>query len=244
MQTSEYARIYALEDEHWWYRGVHDLVEDIVRARGRKDLAILDAGCGTGGLLAQLQHYGTVAGCDYADEALACCRQRGFAAVVHADLNTWAPDENRYDVIVSVDVLYHAAIADDLAIVKKLARGLRSGGVLILHLPAFNWLRRRHDVAVATKRRYTRHDVRAMVVAAGLRPRMLTYRLPWLFGIAVMQKMWETLCGTVSTAHSDLQPVPGWLNRALLSIVHGENIAVRWGLAMPLGTSVFCVAEK
>jgi len=244
MQASEYASIYALEDEHWWYRGVHELVADVVRARGRTDLAILDAGCGTGGLMAQLQRYGTVTGCDYADAALACCRRRGLVSIVQADLNTWAPAENHYDVIVSVDVLYHAAIADDLAIVQKLARGLRSGGMLILHLPAFNWLRRRHDVAVATKRRYTRRDVRAMVVEAGLRPRMLTYRMPWLCGLALVQKTWETLRGTVNTAHSDLQPLPGWLNSVLLGMVRGENAAVRRGIPMPVGTSVLCVAEK
>jgi SAM-dependent methyltransferase len=243
MQPSEYARIFALEQTHWWYCGVHELVESMVRARGRRDLRILDAGCGTGGLLARLQQYGAATGCDYADAAVAFCRQRGLT-VTQANLNTWTPPAGQYDVIVSVDVLYHEAIDDDAAVVQRLATGLCRGGLLMLHLPALESLRRQHDIAVATKRRYTRGDIRAMVTAAGLRPCLLSYRLPWLACVALAQKGWEALQRTGATAQSDLRPTTGWINSMLRAVVRAENALVRRGLPMPVGTSVFCVAER
>ncbi len=243
MQPSEYASIFALEQTHWWYCGVHELVASMVRARGRRDVRILDAGCGTGGLLARLQQYGDAVGCDYADAAVAFCRQRGLT-VTQANLNTWAPPAGQYDVIVSVDVLYHQAIADDAAVVQRLATGLRPGGELILHLPALEWLRRQHDIAVATKRRYTRRDVRLMIEAAGLRVRLLSYRLPWLACVALAQKGWEALRRNGARAQSDLRPLTGWINSLLLAAVRAENAVVRRGLPLPVGTSVFCVAAR
>ena len=53
--------------------------------------------------------------------------------------------DQSFDAVVSLDVLYHAAVTDDRAAVRELARVLRPGGALILNLPAYDWLRSGHD---------------------------------------------------------------------------------------------------
>src|SRR5262252_3142541 len=52
MEAAEYDRMDAVEQDMWWYRALHRrLLAAVTEVRG----ALLDAGCGTGGLLARLR---------------------------------------------------------------------------------------------------------------------------------------------------------------------------------------------
>jgi len=57
VERVEYERMHAVEDRMWWYRGLRTLVAELfTRALSRSPSAgaVLDAGCGTGGMLARL----------------------------------------------------------------------------------------------------------------------------------------------------------------------------------------------
>ena len=55
MERREYERMHALEGRLWWYRGLHGLMVDLVETMtAGRTRPLLDAGCGTGGLLAAL----------------------------------------------------------------------------------------------------------------------------------------------------------------------------------------------
>ena len=55
MERAEYERMNATEDHMWWYRAAHQRLLDAWRAHpGPAAAALLDAGCGTGGLLRRL----------------------------------------------------------------------------------------------------------------------------------------------------------------------------------------------
>ncbi|HLY57408.1 MAG TPA: class I SAM-dependent methyltransferase, partial [Stellaceae bacterium] len=54
MNRDEYPKMRAVEDRMWWYRGLH---ANLLAMAGLPDLPpgpVLDAGCGTGGLLRRL----------------------------------------------------------------------------------------------------------------------------------------------------------------------------------------------
>ena len=51
MEPAEYLKMDAAEDGMWWYRALHARLMDAVAS---VDGAVLDAGCGTGGLLAAM----------------------------------------------------------------------------------------------------------------------------------------------------------------------------------------------
>ena len=57
MERAEYERMHEVEDRMWWYRGLRALAAQLlVRALpgSRGDGPVLDAGCGTGGMLREL----------------------------------------------------------------------------------------------------------------------------------------------------------------------------------------------
>jgi 2-polyprenyl-3-methyl-5-hydroxy-6-metoxy-1,4-benzoquinol methylase len=102
-------------------------LEDI----GRKDLRIIEVGCGAAWLTPSLTPFGTVTGTDLSDELLA------KAQVRHPDIKFIAGDFMRldfggepYDVAVSLEVLSH--VPDQQAFVAKIAGLLKPGGHLML----------------------------------------------------------------------------------------------------------------
>lgn len=248
MNEREYALMFAVEERHWWFVALHELVVRCVsrEAARQGSLAMLDAGCGTGRLCRLLQSFGEVSGCDIAPAALDFCRQRDievFAADLnHADLGT-----ARYDVITSIDVLYHQAIRDDAPVLAAMHRALKPGGVLILNLVAFEFLRSTHDLAVHTRERYSRGLLLGRLHRAGFAVDTATYRLAPLFPVIALIRLGKRLLhrdrGGNSEVSSDVTMPPLWLNRLLLELLRLENRLVG-RLSIPFGTSLFVVARK
>ena len=247
MKQNEYYKMYQFENEYWWYRGLHELGRDYVEKLKKSDphsqLNILDAGCGTGRMMEILAPYGTVEGIDHAKAAISLCQERGLEKVRLGDLNTWEPLAEQYDVIVCHDVIYISTIADDMAVVKKFQRALKKDGILILNLPAFNALKRKHDIAVFGIRRYRKKKTLHRLKDLGLVPVHATYRLPWLFFIMLVQKHVVDRFSK-GEAESDLKILPAFLNSSLFWLHRLENRIITAGIPLPFGSSLFLVCRK
>ena len=58
MEQEVYGQLYAMEDDHWWFRGRRAVIWALLgRARLPDSPRILDAGCGTG---RNLREYGAL----------------------------------------------------------------------------------------------------------------------------------------------------------------------------------------
>ncbi len=246
MRPDEYAAMYQVEDHHWWYTGMRRILDALLRPHlnGRTGrLAILDAGCGTGGNSQYLQRYGRVTGLDAAAEALRFARRRPGLTLLRGSVDRLPFRDASFDLVLSNDVLCHLFVQDDLRAMREFARVLRPGGVLYLQLPAFDRLRSHHDAAVFTRHRYTAGEVRAMLQAAGLRPRRVTYANALLFPVAAAWRIVHKAGAARAAERSDVRPVPGALNAGLRAALSGEApLLSRWNL--PFGLSVIGVAHK
>lgn len=248
MNPREYLIMSRLEENHWWYRGLHDLVLRVISAEhDRKgELSILDAGCGTGRLCRLLAPFGTVRGCDLSELALQLCRERGGVDVFQADLNSADLGCDRYDVITCLDVLYHQAVEREGQVLDSLYRALRPGGLLLLNLVAFESLRSHHDLAVHTRRRYRRHEVIHLLRQAGFSIRLCSYRLCLLFPLIAVYRRLQRLISPPadpSAVPSDLR-LPGALVNCLLELALRLENRLMAHLPLPFGLSVFAVAQK
>jgi 2-polyprenyl-3-methyl-5-hydroxy-6-metoxy-1,4-benzoquinol methylase len=69
-----------LERVHWWFEGRRRVFFDVLARAlaGRRDLAILDVGCGAGGMLGELRRFGEPAGLEISTGLLGAARSRGF----------------------------------------------------------------------------------------------------------------------------------------------------------------------
>lgn len=248
MNLREYRQMYAVEDFHWWYVALHELIIAAIKSKkgGTKKLRILDAGCGTGRLCQLLEKYGSVSGCDLSAEALKLCRLRGLQSLFQADLNSLSLHAARFDVITSIDTLYHLDVHDEKTVLEKFHAALKPGGILILNLVAHEFLRSTHDIAVHTRKRYTRGEVEGLLERCGFHVIVSSYRLGFLFvPIAVLRifKRVVNFSRAPHTVHSDVAAPHPLVNRLLLWLARLENRLVLRS-SMPFGTSVFTVAER
>jgi SAM-dependent methyltransferase len=243
MNPGEYAAMFAVEDRHWWYVGVRREIErwlDELPRRGGGRLRVLDAGCGTGGLLANLRTEAWTAGIEISTEGIRLARSRGLRALVAGSASALPFADASFDAVVSIDVLCHTGVEERQA-VEEAARVLHPGGVFLVQVPAFDWLRGEHDAAVWTKRRYRRAEIAKLLSAAGLAPRRSAYRNALLFPAAAVARIARRGRRVREGARSDVRPVPRLLNTLLSGVLAFER---RLGVRFPFGLSVFCVAEK
>ena len=247
MKKNAYIEMFAVEDTHWWYVGLHNLVTLLIDSLFQKQkLKILDVGCGTGGLLSILKQAGhEVKGLDFSDEAISHCHKRGLNNVFKADINTWDPIQNSYDLITAFDVLSHEWINDEIQVFRSLSNGLKDDGLIMLNYPAFSILSRQHDKVAMMRRRYTKKMITEILREANLSPTIISYRLPHAFFIILLLRLFEPNKSIEHEAKSDIAKIPIKLvNQLLIGITKIENYFISSGFSIPLGSSLFVVAKK
>src|SRR5882724_9291369 len=132
----EYNAMANSERTLWWYRCLHELtLRQIRKFSTSKDLLILDAGCGTGGMITYLKNagYSSVEGFDYSPYAVEYTNKTyGLQTKVLSilDLNAATTGYPLFDVIISNDVLSLLQPRQDEEAIGKLLAMLRPGGLL------------------------------------------------------------------------------------------------------------------
>lgn len=113
---------------------------------GRRDLDILEVGCGSGWLCAGLADFGQVTGTDLCDDVLRQAQQKlPQVRFIAGDFMTLPLPEWSADVVVVLEVLAH--VADQRAFLARIAARLRPGGRLMLATQNRFVLERSADVA-------------------------------------------------------------------------------------------------
>lgn len=234
----------AVEDHYWWYGALRQHVAEAIDPRFASG-KILDAGCGTGGMLRGLRDRfpdAQLFGVDESERALQLTAARNLRAqLVRSSVESLPFADSEFDCVLSLDVWSAATVNAERA-ANETARVLHRGGKLILNLAAFDFLKGEHDVAVDVNRRFTRGEVRALLSRAGFTVERATY---WNAGLLppVAVARWLSRNGNRSQARSDFRPLPKALNAALREIALLELRTSRY-VSLPFGTSVFATARR
>ncbi|HEY5195648.1 MAG TPA: class I SAM-dependent methyltransferase [Solirubrobacteraceae bacterium] len=229
-----------VEDLHWWYRGRRRVIaEALRRLRIPGDVAILDAGCGSGRNMVDLSAFGRVTGLELADASVAKARGRGVGEVVQGTLDAMPFASASFDLAVSLDVIEH--LEDDRLALSELRRVVRPGGSLLITVPAYPRLWSQHDVVNHHFRRYTLRTLEAATAAAGWRTVSSTHFNGLLLPAAVAHRGLQRLRPPSDDTLSDLERTPGRLNGVLEWPLLLEARLVAAGLRIPAGLSLMAV---
>ena len=245
MEREQYAIMARREERHWWYTGMRRVALAVLEAHvgDRRDLKVLDAGCGTGGTTAELRRFGEVIGVDLAWEALGPARERGLVQLARGSIEQLPFASGSFDVVTSFEVVYHLGVGNDMCGFEEMRRVLKPGGLFLLRVPAHDWLRGEHDRLVHTRHRYTPAEVQGKLEAAGFELEQLTWANTLLFPPAVAKRLMERVGGDSADAEPDLWQPPDAVNTLLESAIAVEALALPRGLPLPFGLSVLAVAR-
>ncbi len=247
-RTDEHDAMFTSETVLWWYVALREYVLDWLRLTDtmpRAVLTILDAGCGTGGMLERLMPYGTAVGVDLAPHAVRIARDRRGCRVAQGSLIALPFPNETFDAAVSLDVISDAGVAIEAAALDELFRVLRPGGRLLLNLPAFTSLAGEHDVAVRTARRYTTNEARALVEAHDFHVERCSYwNMALTPAIWLVRRFSRRKPLDATTAHSDITLPAAPLNRTLLGVARLERRFLNRVPRLPFGSSLLILARK
>ena len=226
----------------WYYRALHRLVtRSLAAALPDGSARLLDAGCGTGGLLRHLhatQPTWTLTGLDFSPLACELARERTGGEIVQGSIAELPFADATFDAVVSCDVV--CQVTDPAQAVREFHRCLKPGGTVVLTMPAYHWMYSYHDQAVGNLRRYTRGEVNALLRAAGFVIVSSTYWNTLLFPLAVLRRKFLPPAAPAS----DVGRYPALVEAGCNALMAVEQAWLGWGEQLRFGNSVLTAALK
>lgn len=248
LNNNIYDKMAEVEDRHWWFRGLYDLVSyNIKKNFNGKDISIVDAGCGTGGNMRYFigKGYRNIRGFDISEYAIGICKSMGLDTFT-GDIS----DFNKYfspgsiDVIMCNDVLCYLDKDEMAKVVNSIYPILKENGIIIMNLPSLNIFGGINDKAFYVRYRFTKKDIPGIFDRGRYELKKIIY-WPFLLSPVILfirgyQRMKMRLFNN-SEIKSDIDLPLRYLNAFLYRIVQFENSIMRY---KPFGSSLFLVVRK
>ncbi len=245
MRDDEYQGMFELERTLWWYQGMRDITASLLdkNLNGKKECRLLDIGCGTGFSMRWLrERFNTqeVFGVDLFYQAAALWETNNIhtASIASADALPFAAES--FDLVTCFDVIYQLSEADAAKAVSEMLSVLAPGGFLYIREPAYEWMRGSHDIVVATKHRFTKSRLKALLAKQGFKIKKATYANTLLFPLAVPHRFLSRLTGS---EESDVKAVHPLMNKTFAVALKMESALLKH-LSFPFGLSVIVLAQK
>jgi SAM-dependent methyltransferase len=238
---------YRAEQSHFWFRGFRQYMKPaLARATaGLTAARILDCGCGTGSNLEMLKPYGNAVGFDLTRIGTEFAKAHGHR-VAQASISDIPFRTGHFDLVTSFDVFQVLPDAVEQSAIVEMARVLKPGGWMLLHVAALPILYGKHSALSEETRRYTATTLRTLVEGAGFKIQRLTYDQFSLLPMMLPVRIWHRLTakdGVVAAGEGEITVPAAPVNAALTALVSLEALALR-AVNMPIGSSLMCLARK
>jgi 2-polyprenyl-3-methyl-5-hydroxy-6-metoxy-1,4-benzoquinol methylase len=229
--------------DHFWVAWRHRAALGLAADHGlapAAPLAVLDVGCGSGVVRAELEAATSwrVDGTDLDRDALARVPEGRGRIFLYDVAEKRERFREAYDLLLLFDVLEHVAPTGPF--LEALAFHLKPGGHLLLNVPALPSLFGRYDVAAGHHRRYARRALLDELRGQPLVPLEARYWGLSLIPLVVARKLMLAL--SPRDAHARGFAPPNRLaNGALRSLMALETRLLR---RPPLGASLLLLAQR
>ncbi len=234
MHTSDIIDLEKLENKHWWHIAKREIIKSCADRFGNRG-NVLEIGAGSGSLLNSLKSFGETTAVDMNAAAIAACRAKGIVDLHETSFENFQ-SKKKFTVVVAADIIEH--IKNDRAAIDKIYSITESGGVCIIHVPAFQFLYSYWDKKMGHYRRYSVKDLEEVITDAGFKIELSTYRL-----MIFMPLVWLFRKFKKDSETSDFNEISS-LNRVFLAVARMENYLIKIGVKLPFGLSILIVARK
>lgn len=241
MKEVHFRNLNDLDSEYWWNKVRFDFVRrNILSHKSITDSTLLDVGCGTGSFLSWLKRdpnfsdY-TLIGVDASQQACDYATAKKMRALLYDFSHPlFEIIQEEISLITMLDVLEH--IPNSVDVLKNIRGTASQGAMLIVLVPAFEFLWSPWDDELGHCRRYTKTSLLNEIQQAGWRPVACQY----LFGAMLLPALVRNaLIKAKLLSPVEFPNVSRSLNNLLAKYFSVEN---RMGSALPFGTSVACIA--
>lgn len=239
MHPQEYLLMQEVEDSMWWYEGLHSNVIDVLRSTRKTSGKLLDAGCGTGGMLKVIKEHFPgfdLHGTDISEQACEATRTRTGALVSQGSIDALLYPDKSFNVVISCDVLGYPIDVD--AAVAGMYRSLAPDGILILNLAAYQWMLSYHDKAVGQVKRFNRKEAITLLEKHGYKIGFASYWNCFLFPLMVLKRKFFPDPG-----RSDVHRSHPLVEKLFATILAMERIFLRNRIPLPFGGSLLIIAH-
>ncbi|HEX6324130.1 MAG TPA: class I SAM-dependent methyltransferase [Vicinamibacterales bacterium] len=235
------------ERAHFWFRGFRRFVTPMLEtaARGRRDLAIVDCGAGTGHNLLLLEPFGSVVGVELNRTGAIVARARGERRMVCGTVTALPLATASVDLATSFDVLYCLPDSAERAALDEMRRVVKPGGRIVINVAANPRLAGEHSALTHEVRRYTRASLAAALDRAGFTTLRATYTNAATFPIVATVRALQRrglMRGSGDRAR-DIETPAAPINAALTAALAVEARLLRL-VDMPFGSSLLALAER
>jgi SAM-dependent methyltransferase len=235
-----YVAVHIEEDRsHWWFRGRLAVIRAALRrALPPRRVRLLELGCGSGNVLASLSEFGEAVGMDGHGDLVSAARAAGLDARPGRLPDDLGVPQGWADVVLLLDVIEH--VDDDLATLRAARTSVGEGGLLVVTVPAYQWLWSGHDEVLGHRRRYTAAKLRAAVERAGFTVLRVSYFNTLLFPLLLAARAAKRLRG--DRGHDLRHPAApiNWLLERVFAFERHLLPRVR----LPFGSSLLLIGRR
>lgn len=240
MEKYLYQDLYKLETKHWWHLSKRKTAIMLLKKYLNSNQPnILDIGCGTGQNVKAFSKLGESFGIDNSKDALLFCRKKGLKNVALGSANKIPFKDNTFEVVTLLDVLEH--VKEDTALV-EINRVLKKRGLLLVTVPAYQWLWSRWDEVLHHKRRYSKKTLINLLEMHGFKVIKASYLYSFLVLPAILVRSIKSIIPKTGYS-SDFKLSSPILNKILVKICNMERALSKF-TPIPFGTSLICLATK
>ncbi len=234
-----YERAYhEFERTNWWVKSRRQISLYYLKKFNAK--CVLDVGCAAGAMMTTLKEQGfpEIYGIDISEKAVEECLKKKLQ-VFRESAEETSFKKDFFDALVASDVLEHTS--SDSKTLKEWHRILKSGGHVLLFVPAFMHLWSSSDEINHHRKRYRLPEIFEIAKENGFVIKNSSY---WNFFLYFPLLVISRLRTLFKIHNENLKAVNPVLNSVLYALMSIENWLITRSIKLPFGVSCFAILEK
>lgn len=238
-----------IQENHWWFRSRNNIIlavlADYLDNKDISDYEILDIGCGLGQLFPILGRFGHVEGIEKNSSFVKVLKNKYPDIEVH---NAEFPNSNlenrKFNLISMFDFLEH--IDKPANILRATNNILKNDGLLLVTVPAYQWMWSKIDEIGHHFRRYDKNILRIEIEKEGFRCIYSSYFMTLLFPLVFIYRKIIPFLFFKKIKLNDLElkkPI-NILNKSFYYIMNIEKYFIQKKVSFMYGLSIISVFKK